>query len=1312
MQLLKLWVRFWKTVIFRGGIDALDRYIAIYNSMSPEDQANNAEALASAQEYRATLAAALNAESDQNETNGTDSDGIATADPNLNAGIETMAAAGTHTITIHYQYPNGNHRTIGSETCTFSSPLYGGDGWGYTIPSHTKYQSKFPSGYEFDHVEYAWDGNNHGYVTEGQRINIYSTGMAVYFVLRAADSGGGSGDGGNGGGNNGSGSGNQGSGSYSMRCTIVYHSNYPGGTDYKQSYTYTKSASYNISNTGSTISLESFANLGFSVPDGYSLKSTLWNTKPDGTGDKANSSLYCQNGKTYHLYAQYDPIEQPTYTYNLKFNGNGGTVNGQQVYTVTSPETTADSYGFSYVQPDARTGYEFLGWATSSGASQPNVSFPYTVNASTSGKTLYAVWRPINTVQITYDANGGINPPASQELNPGSATYIAGQGAMTNGAGTFLGWSSTEDGDVEFEPGDYITVNEDMTLYAVWNMPVEEVTLIYDANGGTNAPSAVTVNKGENVTLKNKQGMSHPEGLEFLGWSTNPDATVADAYWSDYGAVVPLNASTTLYAVWKPAIQYVRTTFNLNSSFAYGDANLEDLVMSGYSLDYEITNPNVPGFNLTGTLNASDAMKTTNGSDPAWQWTLTLDLPQSFKNAAAVSSSQDEALYGFNQMKLTANYTPVDGYVYAFAGSEALTAARANPNNVTTTIVVAGTTSGQTNYVFNGYAVPQKATHTYYDEITKATKNGEQTKEVYSSGNNAVVYSGDTAWRSLKNEYPSYSGKQYICVSKPSDFTVRVNTVPFQFDYVRAITVTWQQTDGTQIKQETIPNGADYDDLYPTDPSTTGSWGEPTKDVDGNVTIKWTEPVIHKVTVDPNNGDNTTTSSVDDGDSFTVPTAPANTPEGKEFDKWTDENGTEYQPGEVIENITGDITITAQWKDKTYTVTFDSQGGTRVDDRIVIHGQQATEPDDPVRDSYTFNGWDLGNESYDFATPVIQDITLVAQWIENQFTVTWVNGYDGTELKSESYGVVTEADAYENEYPADPTRDGYTFTGWSDPAFGEDGNITIAAQWAVDRNRNDIPDDEEYRTVTYRDGVDESIFDDQTYSELLDGDATPAFVDEDGNEITPTRDGYTFEGWTPEVTDTVTGSVVYVAQWSEVAPVPPTPEDPTPIDPNPTPGTDDPATPTDPVGPITPGTNDPATPTNPTAPTTPDATAPTPASGPATPATPAAAPAAAVTPAADEGTAIADNENPLATATADQEIVDDENPLAAFDEPQCWVHWWMLLGIVVTLVYGVGVLAHRKKSYDDFNDIEKGIIGEEQKSTSTVTVRPASVYNH
>ncbi|WP_295620694.1 glycoside hydrolase family 2 TIM barrel-domain containing protein, partial [uncultured Intestinimonas sp.] len=72
---------------------------------------------------------------------------------------------------------------------------------------------------------------------------------------------------------------------------------------------------------------------------------------------------------------------------------------------------------------------------------------------------------------------------------------------------------------------------------------------------------------------------------------------------------------------------------------------------------------------------------------------------------------------------------------------------------------------------------------------------------------------------------------------------------------------------------------------------------------------------------------------------------------------------------------------------ETYTVTFDSMGGTAVEAQTVEEGGKAAEPTDPTRDGYTFDGWYTDadcTEAYDFETIVTADITLYAGWTADE----------------------------------------------------------------------------------------------------------------------------------------------------------------------------------------------------------------------------------------------------------------------------------------------------------------------------------------
>ena len=153
-----------------------------------------------------------------------------------------------------------------------------------------------------------------------------------------------------------------------------------------------------------------------------------------------------------------------------------------------------------------------------------------------------------------------------------------------------------------------------------------------------------------------------------------------------------------------------------------------------------------------------------------------------------------------------------------------------------------------------------------------------------------------------------------------------------------------------------------------------------------------------------------------------------------------------------------------------------------------------------------------------------------------------------------------------------------------------------------------------------------------------------------------------------------------------------------------------PATFTITAAPVVPATVTPVTPTP--APVTPAPT-PTPAPTVVTPAapaaTPAAAPAAAAATPAPAAEPIEDDATPQAAAPAErtplaetEEIEDEATPMGAFDEPHCWVHWVMLLGILITAAYGAIVVRRRLHLADDVDDYEKQVLGIEDEAPEAV----------
>ena len=124
-----------------------------------------------------------------------------------------------------------------------------------------------------------------------------------------------------------------------------------------------------------------------------------------------------------------------------------------------------------------------------------------------------------------------------------------------------------------------------------------------------------------------------------------------------------------------------------------------------------------------------------------------------------------------------------------------------------------------------------------------------------------------------------------------------------------------------------------------------------------------------------------TTETIAKGDKLTAPAAP--TKEGYRFDGWYyDNNGSEAKWNFGTDTVTRAMTLTAQWV-QTYTVAFDTNGGSAVADVTVAHGDKLTKPADPARSGYAFDGWYTENtyeNPYDFHAAVTGSLTLYAKW--------------------------------------------------------------------------------------------------------------------------------------------------------------------------------------------------------------------------------------------------------------------------------------------------------------------------------------------
>ena len=373
-------------------------------------------------------------------------------------------------------------------------------------------------------------------------------------------------------------------------------------------------------------------------------------------------------------------------------------------------------------------------------------------------------------------------------------------------------------------------------------------------------------------------------------------------------------------------------------------------------------------------------------------------------------------------------------------------------------------------------------------------------------------------------------------------------------------------------------------------------------------------------------------------------------PIGYEFRGWatTLYGNVEYQPNDpVFVDANGDNHLYAVWQVKTYTVTYDLDGGewTEATNEFPYEYKATVEvvKTVPTREGYKFAGWrseEVTIENDAFTMPA-KDVTLKAKWEANIYKVTYdLDGGEWTETTNE----------FPYEYKATvevvktvPTREGYKFSGWrSEEVTIENDAFTMPAKdvvlkavWEANPTPTPIPSEEPT--------------------------PTPAPTEEPTPTPAPTEEPTPTPAPTEEPTPTP-------APTEEPTPTPAPTEESTPTPaPNPNPNPN-PATPTPtPVAPVVPATV--ATPT------------PKPTATPST------------TPSdnggkgdgnnnGEIGETINDNETPLANG---EDIADNATPLAGLGTGA-----WALINLILTIVTTllsilllIGYIGKKKKALED-----------------------------
>lgn len=193
---------------------------------------------------------------------------------------------------------------------------------------------------------------------------------------------------------------------------------------------------------------------------------------------------------------------------------------------------------------------------------------------------------------------------------------------------------------------------------------------------------------------------------------------------------------------------------------------------------------------------------------------------------------------------------------------------------------------------------------------------------------------------------------------------------------------------------------------------------------------------------------------------------------------------------EIPATFSGNMTVKAKWQMNQYTITFDTDGGSTINPMTVDYNSTIAV-NIPTKEGYTFLGWEPELPK----TMPANDVTVKAKWQANKYTITFDTdgGSVVSPITADCNSAVTA--------PTSPTKAGYTFLGWEPelPQTMPAGDLTVKALWKANAY-----------TITF---------------DAAGGSAVSPITADYNTAITapsaPVKEGYTFLGWEPELPKTM-----------------------------------------------------------------------------------------------------------------------------------------------------------------------------------------------
>ena len=636
------------------------------------------------------------------------------------------------------------------------------------------------------------------------------------------------------------------------------------------------------------------------------------------------------------------------------------------------------------------------------------------------------------------------------------------------------------------------------SILANWTPNTYEV--VFNANGGVGKMEAQTFTYDVDATLNANEFTW--KGYDFAGWTLeNSDTVYADGA-TVHNLASEQDAVVSLYAIWEPSKSTEYTVYHYQydvsgETYALADTQVLTGVTDSMTLAQAYS---YPGF----TAESFEQKKISNLGDTEIE---IFYRRNTYDVAFSTTEETSEVVYGGTYGTLP----QLERTGYTFKGWFTLENGAGNKIEEDTVVEITENQILYPHFTINYYDVTfnsdggseVKAQSIAYNSL--ATKPAEPSKVGYTflywTVNNeeynfeTPVTSGielKAAWEAntYKVTFDLQGGEANI-TTRTVVFNQPYGSLPTTYrtayDFVGWFTQPGEG--GVEITSETITDHASNRTVY----------------------ARWS-PIEYTVTYILNGGtmgEAETTYTIE-SDSFTIPQP---TRKGHNFIGWTSYlNSTPQKNVTVTKGSYGYINFSAVWEPITYTINCYSNSNVSgvVSQTFTYFKADPLNANTFTYTGYTFKNWntspDGSGKSYSDGatiynlTDVDGDIiNLYAQWSLNRYTVQFVD-HDGSVIKSETVNHFDAATA-----PANPSRTGYTFTGW-DKTFDEiTGPTTITATYSANSYKFTVSTDRAYKMEG----------DDNNYASIHGvGSSGQLVYDQTYTIVHDTASGYTYDGYT------------------------------------------------------------------------------------------------------------------------------------------------------------------------------------------------------